>query len=176
MRGCIRLKKLLLTFSALSTLMWSLIGQNTRYLSFRCFMQLRLPVALTIGEHINLCICYIALFLIVVLSVCIPFFMKSFGVTYRLIFDQIRPRLTISMVFISAYNLFRLFTGFCHAYLHDDYSLQVGMLALSHSIELLILTNIQFCFLSKSVVLCFITRQAFKAMFFWMMLVEAQIV
>lgn len=170
------LAKRLVAFCTLLTLMWPLCVQNIEYLSFRCFTQLTMPIASSATEYINLVSCYLVLFAVVVLAICLPFIIRGSNISYRILFEYLQPRNTPAMCFLAGWNVSRLFLGFCHSFLHSNYSLQMAMLATGHTAALVLTIQFRHCFWSKSVALCYSAMELSKVAMLWVRYAEAVLV
>lgn len=113
-----RIAHFLLVFSTSITLLWSCLSQNSQYLAFRCFAQLRSPMTWTSLEMFNLIFCLLVLFALVLLAAALPFLITAAGISYRLIFAHLIPNNVVAQLYLSSWLLLRVLFGFCHSSLH----------------------------------------------------------
>jgi hypothetical protein len=151
----------------------SAIYQSTQMLSFRCFLQFYLPITNNFYSILNYSMCIGTLFVILIMSLCLPVFMTYFRINYCVIFDHVQPKSFVSISYISLEMLMRIFQGFCHAALHLQPFLHMFILGIGYLIFTLILTQSVGCFISKAVTTCIIMRYCVKIVFHLIMILES---
>lgn len=147
--------RMLRVFSRVQPLLWSMCCQNALYLSFRCFNQLLSPVTRTPGETINFVVCILMLFFTVLLSTVMSFLINKELLGWM--FGALNPSHPLLPLYISATVLLRVAVGFCHAYLSEQSTVLLLMLA-CNGMFVVVLVILRKIFLSKSVWTCAFMR------------------
>jgi hypothetical protein len=162
-------------FSSFTTLMWTLVCQNSQYITLRCFLQLTASTTTNSREVLNLSICVFTLFVTIFLAVAMPFLMCSAKVSYCLLFDHVKPGVVLSALFVSVSSLMRAYQGFCHAWLHSNYNCQQICLFLGNAVCLIFISYTHKIFSSKSVYLCTISSYGARTLLHFLMVLEAYV-
>lgn len=122
------LRKLLFRFEWCGFLVVSLIGENTQYLSFRCFSQLYEP-----NSQAGLVVAYLVLFLLTCYGVGAFLLLPiTFRQHSELLLEGYHNRLRIS-AHLTLLQTVRFAMGFVHSLLFRDHWAQIGVLLLCHS-------------------------------------------
>ena len=107
-----------------------LIGGNIQYMTFRCAQQLFQVVPLGPMYYINISVCYLILFIIVVYSVVSIIIFKAF-------YTRLSREFIIEELFGSYWqvrliltNLLKMLSGFTHAYFYHNHLIQSILLLL----------------------------------------------
>lgn len=170
---CKLLQDMLVVFSFVSSLMYSLCCQNTQYLSFRTVVQLLASTATTTGEVANIVGCLLVLFLTLALAVAMPVFLKR--KVLAPMFGHLNPRHPSFHCYLSLSFLRSFALGFCHAYLNSNCPLQLTVILAIENLLILIIVTLRHAFLSKLVLLFTLVKQVLRAVLSSVLLFEYNI-